>query len=97
MTTQERIDRGAEAQRLIQNPVYQQAKDKILQQIAYLRQDVPPRDTEGAMRLIQMEQTVIKTWMHLEAFVQDGDMAAKELEKAVTPLHRRVARKFRAA
>lgn len=97
MTPQERVDRGAEARRLIENPVYQEAKNKLLEQIGFLRREVPPRDQEGAMRLIQMEQTVLKTYMYLENFVKDGELAAKELDKAVTPFHRRAVRKFRAA
>ncbi len=79
----------------MESPVLVEAKEKFLSQIAYLRQEVPPRDTDGAMRLIQMEQTVLKAWQHLHNFVVDGDMAAKELERQVIPLGRRVARKFR--
>lgn len=97
MTPQERVDRGAEAQRLIENPVYQEAKKKLLEQVASLRLQVPPRDHEGAMKLIQIEQTMLKTWLMFESFVTDARIAEKDLEKQVLPFHRRAVRRFRSA
>lgn len=96
MTEQERINRGAEAKRLMENKVFLEAKEKFLKSLAQLRTEIGPRDQDGAVRLIQMEQTILKTFQHLQNFVVDGEMAAKELDKDVIPLHRRMARTLRA-
>lgn len=95
MTDQEKLDRAAEAERIINNPALIAAKQKILESIGYLRAEVPPRDLDGAMRLVQMEQTVLKTFQHLNSFIQDAEQARKKLEKEVTPIHRRMLQRYR--
>ena len=95
MTEQERINRGAEAKRLAENPVFNEAKEKFMRSLAQLRVEIGPRDSEGAMKIIQMEQTILKTFQHLHNFVVDGEMAKADLEKEVLPIHRRMARRFR--
>lgn len=85
MTQQERIDRAADAQAVLNNRAYQEAVQKFTQDIRALRLSLSPRDTEGAHRLVLMEQAVEKAKRLMEAYLQDGEAARKELDKEVLP------------
>lgn len=79
MTLAERLERAAEARRITESRVFQDAFDRFTADIAALRLQVGPRDSDGAHRLVLMEQTVVKARRYFEEYMQDGDMAAKEL------------------
>jgi hypothetical protein len=81
----ERIDRAVAARAVLENPAYQEAVSKITQDIRSLRLSLGPRDTEGAYRLVLMEQAVEKAKRLMEAYLQDGEAARKELDKSELP------------
>lgn len=85
MTKEERIARSREASRIIESETFKAAFKHYTDEIRRLRLQVPPRDTEAAVKLVQMEQTVEKAKRIFEAFIQDGDLAANELEREVNP------------
>lgn len=85
MTPEDRINRGVNARAVVENPAYQEAVEKITQDIRALRLQLSPRDAEGASRLVLMEQAVERAKRFLEAYLVDADAARKELEKTELP------------
>ena len=93
MTNSERIKRAEQARFVLENPAYKSAVEKFTQDIRSLRLALPPRDVEGATRLVMMEQAVEKAKRLMETYLEDGDRAKRELEQAVpvTPIGRLTA------
>lgn len=85
MTPEERIKRASSARFVLENQSYKEAVGKFLYDIRALRLAVSPRDTEGATKLVMMEQAVEKAKRLMEIYLQDGDAARKELEREVRP------------
>lgn len=83
MTKEQRLQRAAEARFVLENPAYQQAVAKITQDIRALRLALSPRDTEGAHKLVLMEQAVERAKRLLEQYLEDGEAAKKQLEETV--------------
>ncbi len=70
---------------MLDNPSYQEAVQKITQDIRTLRLALGPRDTEGAYRLVLMEQAVERAKRLMEGYLVDADAARKELETTELP------------
>jgi hypothetical protein len=85
MTPEQRQQRGREALFVLDNPAYQAAVSKITQDIRSLRLALSPRDTEGAYRLVLMEQAVERAKRLMEGYLQDAEQAKKDLEKSELP------------
>lgn len=85
MTKDQRIRRAQEARFVLDNPAYVEAVAKITQDIRSLRLALPPRDTEGAHRLVMMEQAVEKAKRLMERYLEDGEFAKKELDAEEHP------------
>ena len=85
MTKEERLQRASEARFVLENPAYTAAFERFIQDIRALRLQLPPRDAEGASRLVFMEQAVEKAKRLMESYLQDGEAASRELEKEVIP------------
>jgi hypothetical protein len=85
MNTEERLERAVEARFVLDNPAYREAVEKFLRDIRSLRLALSPRDTDGATKLVLMEQAVEKARRLMETYLEDGDMARKELEREVRP------------
>ena len=85
MTNEERIERERLARLVLDNPTYKEAVAKFLTDIRSLRLAVSPRDTEGAVKLVLMEQAVEKAKRLMESYLQDGEAARRELEHEVLP------------
>lgn len=91
MTELSREDLGRQARVILDSPAYQKAVQKITQDIRSLRLSLSPRDTEGAYRLVLMEQAVEKAKRLMESYLVDAESASKELEQSVhTPIGRMV-------
>ncbi len=85
MTPEERLTRAQAARFVLENAAYKEAVGKFLSDIRSLRLAVSPRDTEGATKLVMMEQAVEKAKRLMEVYLQDADAARKELEREVRP------------
>jgi hypothetical protein len=85
MTPEEVIRRADRAKDVLNNPSYQEAVQKITQDIRSLRLALSPRDTEGAYRLVLMEQATERAKRLMEDYLVDADAARKELEKEELP------------
>jgi hypothetical protein len=81
----DKIELGRQAKLILDSPAYKQAWEKFTQDIRSLRLSLGPRDTEGAYRLVLMEQAVEKAKRHLEQYMSDAETARKELEKDEKP------------
>ena len=96
MTPQDKISKANEAKRILESPVYKEASEHFLTQIRALRLQIKPRDTEGAFRLVLMEQTVERTKRMFEEFLFDAELAKRSLDEQENPtLAGRLMRKFR--
>jgi hypothetical protein len=85
MTPEQKERRASEARSVLENPVYNEAFAKFIQDIRALRLQISPRDTEGFTRLGWMEQTVEKAKRLLDAYIEDADAARKQLEMEISP------------
>lgn len=85
MTESDRIERGRQARLVLDSPAYKQAVEKMTQDIRSLRLSLGPRDSEGAYRLVLMEQAVERAKRLMEQYMVDAENARKELEKAELP------------
>jgi hypothetical protein len=85
MTPEQRMKRGQSASFVLDNPAYREAVAKITQDIRSLRLALTPRDTEGAYRLVLMEQSVERAKRLMEGYLQDAEAAKKDLEKSELP------------
>ena len=85
MTPEDRMKRGREALFVLENAAYIEAVTKFTQDIRALRLQLGPRDTDGAYRLVLMEQAVEKAKRLMETYLQDAEAAKKELEKSEQP------------
>lgn len=81
----DKLERGRQAQLILESPAYQEAVSKITQDIRALRLQLSPRDTEGAYRLVLMEQAVERAKKLMEGYLADAEQARKELEKSELP------------
>lgn len=79
------IERGRQAALVLDSPAYKDAVSKMLQDIRSLRIALGPRDTEGAYRLVLMEQAVERAKRLMEQYLVDAEQAKKELEKSELP------------
>jgi hypothetical protein len=82
---EDRIKRGDQAKQVLTNAAYIEAVTKITQDIRTLRLQLSPRDTEGAYRLVLMEQAVERAKKLMESYLQDSEQARKDLEKSELP------------
>ena len=85
MTPEEKLERGRQARLVLDSPAYKSAVERFTQDIRSLRLALGPRDTEGAHRLVLMEQAVEKAKRHMESYMSDAETARKELEKEELP------------
>jgi hypothetical protein len=85
MTKEQRLKRASEARFVLENPAYIEAVEKITSDIRYLRLALSPRDTEGAHRLVLMEQAVERAKRLMESYLEDGELAKKELQVVAEP------------
>lgn len=83
--SQDKLERGRQARLILDAPAYQEAVSKITQDIRSLRLQLSPRDTEGAYRLVLMEQAVERAKRLMEAYLVDAETARKELEREELP------------
>ena len=80
-----KVERGRQAKLVLDNAAYQEAVTKFTHDIRSLRLSLGPRDTDGAYRLVLMEQAVEKAKRVMEMYLSDADAARKELEKDEKP------------
>lgn len=93
MTPEQRQERAQAARFVLENAAYQEAVEKLTQDIRTLRLQASPRDSEGLTRLVLMEQTVEKVKKLLEGYLTDGELAKRDLERVAEP--NAVVRSFR--
>jgi hypothetical protein len=82
---EEKLERGRQAQLVLDSPAYQSAVQSFTQDIRSLRLALGPRDVDGAYRLVLMEQAVEKAKRLMEGYMRDANAARAELEKDEGP------------
>lgn len=70
---------------MLDSPAYKEAVESFTRDIRSLRLALGPRDTDGAYRLVLMEQAVEKARRLMEGYMRDAETARKELEKDERP------------
>ena len=85
MTPEKRLERANSARFVLENAAYQEAVDKLTQDIRTLRLQASPRDVDGLTRLVLIEQTVEKVKKLLEGYMTDGELAKRDLEQVAEP------------
>jgi len=85
LSPEDKIERGRQAQLVLDSPAYRAAIESFTQDIRSLRLALGPRDTDGAYRLVLMEQAVEKAKRLMEGYMRDAETARKELEQDELP------------
>lgn len=81
MDRESELRRAAEAQSLLDNPLFVEARKNIEEQLAQARRNVPMSADAMHTRLILMGQLADKFFGYFELLAQSGKMAALELEQ----------------
>lgn len=75
------VERGHQAQLVLDSPVYRQAFDSMRQQLLDQWECSPARDTEGREKLWLAVGLLGKVQAHLQEAMQTGQMASMQLEQ----------------
>jgi hypothetical protein len=81
MNTQEEIDRGQRAAKILTEPMFQEAFDSVEQAIHEQWAQSPIRDYDGQLKLRLMLKLLGDLRAVLESAVSDGKVATQRLEE----------------
>lgn len=84
MEIEQRIARGARAQEVLDNEIYQESFEIVKERITEAWQKAPMRDLEGMLRLRQMLEAVELTKQALVTTMETGKMAQLDLKHQET-------------
>lgn len=79
MTPEEELRRARDAERLVNDPMFQEGRKYLEAQLSQLRRDVPIHQTEMHTRLILMEQLALRFFGFFDQAIQTGKFAQVRL------------------
>lgn len=74
-------DRGARAQRLLDDPIFKESFAEVERQMTEALINAPVRDTEGVQHLKLMIQCLRRVRTHIIKMAQTGRMADKQISR----------------
>lgn len=74
-------DRGARAQRLLEDPLFRESFAEVERQMTEALINAPVRDAEGVQHLKLMIQCLRRVRTHITKMAQTGRMAEKQLSR----------------
>lgn len=80
--------RGAQAERILNEPLFIEARRSIESQLARVRHDIPTRDTDMMVRAVLMEQLWNQLVQYFEYAVQSGELSNERLKLRDTTVER---------
>lgn len=81
MTPEQELQRAASMERLLDDPLFKEARANLASDLAQLRASVPIADTLMHTRLIMLEQIAAKFFGYFEFTAQTGKLAKLQLDE----------------
>lgn len=80
MSLEEQVERGQRAHRLLNDPMLVDARNEVMRVLHETWERAPIRDKDGAHEIKLMLKALNDVWGLLEQALNDGKLAAHELE-----------------
>ena len=81
METEKEIQRGQQAKRILEDPIYVEALQKVSQELDQEWINSPIRDTEGRERIYMMKKMLNVLHVQLKSVMETGTLASKQINK----------------
>ena len=81
METEKEIQRGQQAKRILEDPIYVEAIQKVSQELDQEWINSPIRDTEGRERIYMMKKMLNVLHVQLKSVMETGKLATKQVDK----------------
>lgn len=81
METEKEIQRGQQAKRILEDPIYVEAIQKVSQELDQEWINSPIRDTEGRERIYMMKKMLNVLHVQLKSVMETGKLATKQVNK----------------
>ena len=81
METEKEIQRGQQAKRILEDPIYVEAIQKVSQELDQEWINSPIRDTEGRERIYMMKKMLNVLQVQIKSVLETGKLASKQINK----------------
>ena len=81
METEKEIQRGQQAKRILEDPIYIEALQKVSQELDQEWINSPIRDTEGRERIYMMKKMLNVLLVQIKSVLETGKLASKQINK----------------
>tara|TARA_B110000263_G_C15292080_1_gene503857 strand:+ start:1595 stop:1840 length:246 start_codon:yes stop_codon:yes gene_type:complete len=81
METEKEIQRGQQAKRILEDPIYVEAIQKVSQELDQEWINSPIRDTEGRERIYMMKKMLNVLLVQIKSVLETGKLASKQINK----------------
>ena len=81
METEKEIQRGQQAKRILEDPIYVEAIQKVSQELDQEWINSPIRDTEGREKIYMMKKMLNVLHVQLKSVMETGKLATKQVDK----------------
>jgi len=81
MDKEKEIQRGQQAKRILEDPIYVEALQKVSQELDQEWINSPIRDTEGREKIYMMKKMLNVLHVQLKSVMETGKLATKQVDK----------------
>ena len=81
MDKEKEIQRGQQAKRILEDPIYIEALQKVSQELDQEWINSPIRDTEGREKIYMMKKLLNVLHVQLKSVMETGKLATKQVDK----------------
>ena len=81
MDKEKEIQRGQQAKRILEDPIFVEALQKVSQELDQEWINSPIRDTEGRERIYMMKKMLNVLHVQLKSVMETGKLATKQINK----------------
>ena len=81
METEKEIQRGQQAKRILEDPIFVEALQKVSQELDQEWINSPIRDTEGREKIYMMKKMLGVLHVQLQSVMETGKLATKQINK----------------
>jgi len=81
METEKEIQRGQQAKRILEDPIFVEALQKVSQELDQEWINSPIRDTEGREKIYMMKKMLGILHVQIQSVMETGKLATKQVNK----------------
>ena len=81
MDKEKEIQRGQQAKRILEDPIFVEALQKVSQELDQEWINSPIRDTEGRERIYMMKKMLNVLLVQIKSVLETGKLASKQINK----------------